>query len=419
MQEARLFLQSLLRVSSEELEQALTGGYIIRYIPKRNGSGRRKISVPSEELKFVQKRILRDILYRIKAPHFFYGFVRGKSIMVNAAWHEYKNIPEFFGLATMYFLKLDLKDAFPSVKEKYFREYADQLLAALPDFLNWRQTKLELLLHHRINRESWRFGWKICPTCDQLEGIINKLEKKNKIDFRNLRLIFRYFSKNSELFSREHKNWLKGVSTDSHQLGLFENCVEFPVAFEIFIRDVFELLFKLCFHEGSLPQGAPTSPYLLNLTIWFSGMTSRLEKLQKKTIGIKGKAGYDFSIYADDLTFSAYFSFGARPFASDGNLKTVKQMIIETVEEDGHFKINFRKTRSYNSMKCHPLITGLRVVHNRIVLPKIKIRWLRSFFHHVKNNPDPKVQAQVQGWRSYLHMIYEDDLPKQIVKMIS
>lgn len=413
MQEAKLFLQDLLHVSSERLEKALAGEYSTCYIPKRNGKSFRKISIPSEDLKFVQKRILHRILYLIALPYIFYGFIRKRSIVTNAGWHCSRNISALCGPdKTRYFLKLDLKDAFPGVKKEHYREYIGGLLKALPNFLVWQRVKLELLLYQR-NRHQFS------AVLDQFHNYLDRLESASDIDFRILKSIFRKFSKSSELFSDKYKSWQKGKSPSCRQLMLFENNPAPPKGFEPFINDVSELLMKLCFDEGSLPQGASTSPYLLNLAIWFSGLTTRLRELAERIQGREKMHGYDFSIYADDLTFSAYFSFNDKPFAADGDLRTIKKMIIEAIEEGGHFRINSRKTRDFNSMKCYPLVTGIRVVGENLVLPKKKIRWLRSFFHHAKNSPDEKVQARVQGWWSYLHMIYGDNLPEQIARMTS
>jgi len=277
---------------------------------------------------------------------------------------------------------------------------------------------MKLMLHRReYHRKGW-FEFDRCSYCDQLEENIAGIQAKNKTNCRTIRWVLRAFSKSNELFSEKYKNWLKGLETSFGQLRLFESNERLPIPFEIFVKDVFELLLKLCFHENSLPQGAPTSPYLLNLAIWFSGLAKRCDHIKDKKIGGKDVTGFDFSIYADDLTFSSYHSFGHRPFSNCGDPRTIKEMMIGAIEEDGNFKINPRKTRSYNSMKCHPLITGLRVVHNRTVLPKKKIRWLRSFFNHLKNSDNPKIIAQKQGWLSYLHMIYDDRLPKQITKVI-
>ncbi|MBI4559910.1 MAG: RNA-directed DNA polymerase [Candidatus Hydrogenedentes bacterium] len=83
-------------------------------IPKRSG-GTRTISVPSQELKAVQKRILRRLFQRLKAHPTVTGFERGHSIVTNALCHVGKAVV----------VRMDIKDFFASTSAKrvdaYFR----------------------------------------------------------------------------------------------------------------------------------------------------------------------------------------------------------------------------------------------------------------------------------------------------------
>jgi hypothetical protein len=122
---------------------------------------------------------------------------------------------------------------------------------------------------------------------------------------------------------------------------------------------------------------------------------------------IYGASGFRFSIYADDMTFSLPYPFNNRPFAEKGDQRSVKGMILSAIEASGLYTVNAEKLRSFNSHKGHPLITGLRVVRNKVGLPKKKVAWLRSFIHHTGQSNDPKVKAQLKGWACYVRMVYE------------
>ncbi|MFI8554897.1 reverse transcriptase family protein [Psychrobacter sp. NPDC077938] len=73
-------------------------------IAKRNGTAR-QIWSPRPRLKFVQRWILHNILNNLTTHGAAHGFVRGKSIVTNAAVHSNSEL----------LIKLDVKDFFPSV----------------------------------------------------------------------------------------------------------------------------------------------------------------------------------------------------------------------------------------------------------------------------------------------------------------
>lgn len=73
-------------------------------IPKKNG-GYREINAPSENLKFIQRWILDNILYRIKCNENVTGFIRDKSIVDNAKLHVAKEC----------IIGIDIKDFFPTI----------------------------------------------------------------------------------------------------------------------------------------------------------------------------------------------------------------------------------------------------------------------------------------------------------------
>ena len=78
----------------------------IRIAKKRGGF--RKVDIPSERLKEIQRWILKNILNKMEVHERCYGFRKGKSIYDNALLHVGKKCV----------LNMDLKDFFPSIKQK-------------------------------------------------------------------------------------------------------------------------------------------------------------------------------------------------------------------------------------------------------------------------------------------------------------
>jgi retron-type reverse transcriptase len=102
------------------------------FIPKRSG-GMRRLLVPDDATKALQRRILRRVLGRLKAHPAAHAYERGRSVATNAAPHA--------GQAVV--LKLDLVDFFPRTTRArivlYFRRIgwgrgAAALLADLTTF---------------------------------------------------------------------------------------------------------------------------------------------------------------------------------------------------------------------------------------------------------------------------------------------
>lgn len=407
MHDAKLFLAGLLHVSIDDLEKALAATYERKTIPKRS-SGTRTLFVPEKPLKFIQRRILRSLFCRIVLPHHFHGFRQKHSIVTNAS--EHKGV-----LYARYWLKVDLKDAFPSIKETHFRELTDLVLRSVPDFRSWRKLRISRILHRRYDcRPNSIDGWPNdeCGICQHIESELTVLEKRNPVPFPDFRKLLRQFSKANPIFDERYRTWLNGSDSKWRQFSLFDEYRP-KSAFEDFLRDIFEILLKLTFHRGLLPQGAPSSPYILNLSLWFSGLIGKLEELSITTYREgttenvwQRKPCFQFTIYADDITFSSSSSFNNRPFAMNGDQRTVKGMILSSIEANGWYRVNPAKIHSFDFKKGYPLVTGLRVTYNKVGLSKKQIRWLRSFIYHAKSSSNPKVKSQLAGWSSYIRMVY-------------
>lgn len=87
------------------------------------------------------------------------------------------------------------------------------------------------------------------------------------------------------------------------------------------------LVANLCCDNGCLPQGAPTSPTLTNLVC---------QRLDKKLYKYAKSINATYSRYVDDITFSAN-----KPIFNE----KFKKRIIDIIEVQEKFKINFKKER--------------------------------------------------------------------------
>lgn len=78
--------------------------YDYHWIPKRSG-GARLLEAPKQNLAYMQRWILRDILNQVPPHNAAHGFVKGRSIQTFASPHTARD----------WVLRVDLKDFFPSV----------------------------------------------------------------------------------------------------------------------------------------------------------------------------------------------------------------------------------------------------------------------------------------------------------------
>lgn len=100
-------------------KQDADGRYKTFFIKKSNGDNR-KINAPSLSLKIVQRWILENILYKIKASQYSYGFIRGerRGSPLACCAEKHKD--------NLYILKLDLKNFYPSInREKVYYIFAN------------------------------------------------------------------------------------------------------------------------------------------------------------------------------------------------------------------------------------------------------------------------------------------------------
>lgn len=116
------------------------------------------------------------------------------------------------------------------------------------------------------------------------------------------------------------------------------------------IEEFIELLITFTLHDGCLPQGAPTSPYLLNLVLLDRGVI----KCINDACSIRIKP-FSWTIYADDITISSENDKIGRKFIN---------WLIADIKDCG-FVVNPEKTRrSSKKYKAHK-ITGVVLTQNQ------------------------------------------------------
>lgn len=174
--------------------------------------------------------------------------------------------------------------------------------------------------------------------------------------------------------------------------------VGYPVAVSYFLT-------RICCLNGSLPQGAATSPTLSNL------VSSRLD------LGLNEYAKDNemtYTRYADDLTFS-----GEEIGSTEIN------QIKHIVRQQG-FKTNDRKTRLLTGKK-QKIVTGVSVSSGKLALPRNSVRAIkleayhvlkRGYFEHCRStgNRDPLLLERLLGRVGFWLQIDPDNVTANRLK---
>lgn len=139
--------------------------------------------------------------------------------------------------------------------------------------------------------------------------------------------------------------------------------------------DVARIIANLSCHEGALPQGSPTSPFLANMIC--RRMDHRLYRYAKEH-------GLRYSRYADDLAFSTY-----HPTIDESNWQAIEKIVNEE-----QFEINPEKRRFLPAGR-RQIITGVIVNGKQPSVKREIVRNLRALLHNVIR----------YGWESQLRRI--------------
>jgi hypothetical protein len=202
---------------------------------------------------------------------------------------------------------------------------------------------------------------------------------------------------------------------------------------ELIYEEWIRLLLKFTAHKGIMPQGAPCSPYLLNLILVHSGIIRALEDKCKEREreyysrrGRKFRSPFKMTVYADDITFSSVKDKIPNSFIRD---------VIQIIESHGIFKVNPDKIkRNSSKYKAHK-ITGLVLTGKygefepRINLPKKTRNKYRGKIHLaikiLKGGRRPEKEKdgfsiyQVRGYVSRVRDIYrKSPIPPDLRKKV-
>lgn len=116
--------------------------------------------------------------------------------------------------------------------------------------------------------------------------------------------------------------------------------------------DVASLLTKLVTCDYQLPQGAPPSTDIANIVTF---------RLQRRLSGLAKQWGLNFTIYADDVTFSG------------NQIPEQFKIAVKKIVKDESYKIHPRKGGVYNKSSCQ-IVTGINIAHGASV-GKTKNNW--------------------------------------------
>lgn len=157
--------------------------------------------------------------------------------------------------------------------------------------------------------------------------------------------------------------------------------------------------FHVAIGPRALPQGACTSPALSNLIA---------RRLDARLSGIARKLGWNYTRYADDLSFSAEAE--AEPAKRTGYLLAR----IRHIAQDEGFVVNEKKTRVLKRSTAMA-VTGV-IVNRRPGVRRREIRRLRAILHNAgkhglasqNREQEPHFAARIRGQIAFVQMINRD-----------
>ena len=129
-----------------------------------------------------------------------------------------------------------------------------------------------------------------------------------------------------------------------------------------------------------LPQGAPTSPMLSNILA--TKMDYRFEALARKL-------NFNYSRYADDLTFS---------IKKEGKLPSLK-LIAKIISDEGFF-INDKKTK-YMKKGCKQYVTGLTTTNGTNVAKKYRKEIIEHIYYCRKFGVNSHLEKRINDFPAY------------------
>jgi len=146
--------------------------------------------------------------------------------------------------------------------------------------------------------------------------------------------------------------------------------------------------------ERVLPQGAPTSPALTNILCY---------KLDKRLEGTAKRLMFNYTRYADDLTFSA----------SGEYVKDLYKLLwrVKSITTDEGFVLHPDKLRIMRN-GARQEVTGI-VVNDQLGVDRRTMRKFRALLHQIKTTGwegkkwgvSPNIKASVWGYANFIFMV--------------
>ncbi len=143
--------------------------------------------------------------------------------------------------------------------------------------------------------------------------------------------------------------------------------------------------------ERVLPQGSPASPAISNLIAY---------KMDRKIVGLAAKLNFEYTRYADDLSFSA-------PKGSEKNIAKLLYFIKKIIESEG-FVMHPDKTHIMRR-GAQQKVTGV-VVNDKLNVERNKLRKFRALLHNIetrgwKDQQWGKAKHLINAIEGYIHFI--------------
>ena len=322
---------------------------------KKKSGAERCIHAPVKGLKSLQKT-LSFVLRCVYEPHnAAMGFVRDKSIVVNAKMH----------VGSKYVYNIDLKDFFPSVDQarvwKCFQLKPFNLNKASsvePQYMKWEDFKKE----HLKTDEPVTFlkgkGRMFTNTPYGTLYLANNFDKEKD----KYILLGSSSLKTKAGKSLEGTLWLVNKIPDTSRLDI-ANIIASLCCTEMEVERKTETGEWEKVKRKVLPQGAPTSPVITNIVC---------QKLDYLLSGVAKRFGLKYSRYADDITFSSMHNVYQPESAF---LKELHRIIAEQ-----NFHIKESKTRLQKD-GYRKEVTGL-LVNEKANVQKRYIKQLRMWLYY-------------------------------------
>lgn len=345
-------LAELIKIPYKDLVHIIDNRYSeysnFRIRKKKNGY--REIMAPSENLKYLQRWIVENILQKVKLHESCKGFRAKVSIKDNAQIHEGKDA----------ILKVDLLRFFDTITEKrvygMFKKlgYNGNLAVDLSKLCTVAASNLYLNnikelggnieISYKISEQGFNRNVSIDKeTLNKIDNDLNDLAKGLGI-----------------LYSRVGVNILFSAEIDIlWNIDKLEDAIEEKAYWlknsKRVVRTSENETFRVA--ENLLPQGAPTSPYIANILA---------TQMDRRFASLANKLGISYSRYADDLVFSGELN----------RLPSIN-MVEKIISQEGFF-INKSKTKIQRRGN-RQLVTGLTVT-NGVHVPK---KYKKDIWYHL------------------------------------